>query len=267
MEEYRLSLIGYHMGGMAMYDLNKIIQGKSITETEENVIRYILKNMNTVLEKGVRQIARENFTSSSTIMRLTKKLGYSGFIDMYYQLLPFVESSEKEFVSDESLAGYNPLEEILKVNDEGEMTSFIDLLQSAKSKYVFIYATGFSAIIGEYFYKKLLVSGQRVIFATGTDSIAILESNIDSIGMLITVSKSGETELVLEKMNYCKEKGIPVVTFTNEMDNRASELSDVTLRVTDNEKLDDRNMSPNFFFSEILMLFEYLMRNYCHGLR
>lgn len=255
------------LGDWVMYDLSKIVQGKSLTETEENVIKYILSNMDTVLEKGVRQIARENFTSPASIMRLSKKLGYSGFIDMYYQLLPLVQESEKESITDESLAGYNPLEEILKVNDERDMKSFIALLKSSKSKYVFIYATGFSAIIGEYFYKKFLVCGQRVIFATGTDSIAILESNIDSIGMLLTVTKSGETQQVIEKMNYCKERGIPVVTFTNEMDNRAAELADVTLRVTDAEKLDDRNMSPNFFFSEILMLFEYLMRNYCEGLR
>lgn len=250
-----------------MYDLRKIVQGKSLTETEEKVITYILSNMDCVLEKGVRQIARENYTSPASIMRLAKKLGYSGFIDMYYQLLPLVQESEKEILTDESLSGYNPLQEILKVNDKHAMKSFITLLKSSKSKYVFIYATGFSAIMGEYFYKKILVCGQPVIFATGTDSIAILESNIDSIGMLLTISKSGETQQVVEKMMYCREKGIPVVTFTNEIENRASELADVVLRVTDIEKLDDRNMLPNFFFSEILMLFEYLMRSYCEEIR
>jgi DNA-binding MurR/RpiR family transcriptional regulator len=68
-------------------------------------------------------------------------------------------------------------------------------------------------------------------------------------------------------MKYCKEKGIPIVTFTNELLNSAAQTADIILRVPDPEKLDDRNMSPNFFFAEILMLFEYLMRSYCAPLK
>jgi len=246
-----------------MLDLNKIVQGKSLTEIEANVLNYMVENMDTLLEKGVRQIARENYTSPSTIMRLTKKLGYSGFIDMYYQLVPMVQGKEKDSLSHEHVSSYNPLASVLRINTSKDMDSFVKLLKCAKSKIIFIYATGFSGIIGEYIYKKLLVSGQRVIFATGTDSIAILESNIDYIGMFMTISKSGETKQVIEKMRYCKNKGIPIVAFTNELENHAAQIADITLRVTDTEKLDDRNMAPNFFFAEILMLFEYLMRSYC----
>lgn len=250
-----------------MLDLNKIVLGKSLTETEEMVLNYMVNNMDTLLEKGVRQIAQENFTSPASIMRLTKKLGYSGFIDMYYQLLPMVQGKQIDpFTVDPSTLS-NPLEIILGVNTIKDMDSFVKLLKGTKSKYIFIYATGFSGIIGEYIYKKLLVSGQKVIFATGSDSIAILESNIESIGMFMTISKSGETLQVIEKMKYCKEKGIPIVTFTNELLNSAAQTADITLRVPDPEKLDDRNMSPNFFFAEILMLFEYLMRSYCAPLK
>lgn len=251
------------MGENFMLDLNKLIQGKSLTENEVSILHYIVTNIDSVLEKGVRQIARDNYTSPTSIMRLTKKMGYTGFVDMYYQLVPLIQGKESEIGIDVDLDGYNPLEEILKVNNNQDMDSFVRLLHNNKTKYIFIYATGFSGIIGEYIYKKLLVGGQPVIFATGTDSIAILESNIDSIGMFLTITKSGETKQVVEKMSYCKEKGIPVVTFTNELDNRASQIADITLRVIDTEKLDDRNMSPNFFFAETLMLFEYLMRNIC----
>lgn len=246
-----------------MLDLNKIVQGKSLTETEEIVLNYMISHMDTLLEKGVRQIAQENFTSPASIMRLTKKLGYSGFIDMYYQMLPMVQGKQTNTFPSDPTSIPNPLETLLSVNTLKDMDSFVKLLKSTKSKYIFIYATGFSGIIGEYIYKKLLVSGQKVIFATGTDSVAILESNIDSIGMFMTITKSGETKQVIEKMKYCKDKGIPIVTFTNELLNSAAQIADITLKVRDPEKLDDRNMSPNFFFAEILMLFEYLMRSYC----
>jgi len=71
-------------------DLRKITEGKNLTETESDILRYIISHMDCVLKMGVRGVAKENFTSTSTIMRLTRKLGYSGFIDMYYKLLPLV---------------------------------------------------------------------------------------------------------------------------------------------------------------------------------
>lgn len=246
-------------GGSLMVDLAKIIKGKSLTETEEKVLLYVVEHMDTVLEKGVRQIARENYTSPSSIMRLAKKLGYSGFIDMYYQLVPMVVGEDRRKSKEHEGADNGMLKEILLLNEKKYMDAFAGLLKSIKEKYIFIYATGFSGIIGEYLYKKLLVNGKRVIFATGNDSIAILESNVDHIGMLITVTKSGETQQVLDKMEYCKEKGIPVVVFTSELDNRASRIADIPLKVEDSKKLDDRNISKNYFFAELLLLFEYLV--------
>lgn len=74
-------------------DLSKLTAGKMLSETEGSVLRYIVEHMDTVLKMGIRGIARENFTS--TIMRLTKKLGYDGFVDMYYKLLPLVNKVQE----------------------------------------------------------------------------------------------------------------------------------------------------------------------------
>ncbi|MGG1679563.1 MurR/RpiR family transcriptional regulator [Neobacillus sp. NRS-1170] len=77
-----------------MIDISKIIQGKNLTELETQIVQYIITNINTVLQMGVRKIAKENFTSPATVIRLSKKLGYAGFVDMYYQLLPLVKIAE-----------------------------------------------------------------------------------------------------------------------------------------------------------------------------
>lgn len=241
-------------------DLKKIIQGKSLTEMETKILEYMIGHMDTLLEKGVRQIAKENYTSPASIMRLSKKLGYSGFIDMYYQLLPLINATDRKALTSEWLTQNDSITVIWEYNSPVDAETFVALLKDLQSKYIFIYATGFSGIIGEYIYKKLLVNGLKVIFATGTDSVGILESNIDSIGLLITITKSGETTQIIDKMSYCYKRDIPIVTFTNELKNTASSLAKVTFRIKDNEKLDDRNMMPNLFFAQSLILFEYLMK-------
>lgn len=245
-----------------MIDLSKIIQGKKLTDTEREVLAYIVENIDTVLEKGVRTVAKENYTSPSTVMRLTKKLGYQGFVDLYYNLEPLVKERKQREGELGWEISYNPLVELAKLNPVTKIREFTELLQASRAQSVFLYATGFSASIAEYMYKKLLVNGQRTLFASGMDSIGILESNVKSAGVFVTITKSGETASVVEKMRYFKEQGIVVVTFTNELPNTASELADIVFRIPDPQKLDDRNITANYFFAEALLLFERIMQEY-----
>ena len=66
-------------------NIEKITQGKNLTDTEQTVLEYILDHLDTVQTEGVRGVARANYTSTSTIMRLARKMNYSGFVDMCYK--------------------------------------------------------------------------------------------------------------------------------------------------------------------------------------
>lgn len=232
-------------------DLSKIIQGKKLTETEEAILHYMIQHIDEVLSLGVRTVARENFTSPATVIRLAKKLGYQGFIDFYYHLEPLVNRDRKQTEN-----GYAPSVPVACIQQ------FAKMMRELGEQHIFIYATGFSSIIAEYMYKKLLVNGKRALLASGTDSVGILESNRSMAGMFVTITKSGETEQVLSKMTYFKEQGIPIVTFTNEADNRAAKLADLVFAIPDDEKLDDRNIQGNTYFAHVLYVFEEAMKMY-----
>ena len=68
-------------------DIEKLTCGIQLTDIERNVLEYLLTHLDQALKLGVRGVARENFTSTSTVMRLSRKLGYNGFIEMYYRNL------------------------------------------------------------------------------------------------------------------------------------------------------------------------------------
>ena len=63
-------------------DIEKLTCGIQLTDIERNVLEYLLTHLDQALKLGVRGVARENFTSTSTVMRLSRKLGYNGFIEM-----------------------------------------------------------------------------------------------------------------------------------------------------------------------------------------
>lgn len=245
-----------------MVDLRKITEGKSLTEIEEQVLSYIVEHIEEALKMGVRGIARENFTSSSTIMRLTKKLGYDGFVDMYYKLLPMVGRTEKQMPSDSQFISSFCSNSLLQYNSYEKMREFALKVSELKDKFLFIYATGFSAIPAEYLTKKFLVLGRKCIYSNGMDSIGVFENNLDDMGMLLVVSRSGETKQIVERMKTARENGVFTVSFTNEGENRVSALADIRFCIEDSNKLDDRNMMANTFFPNVLMLMELLIYEY-----
>lgn len=68
--------------------------------------------------------------------------------------------------------------------------------------------------------------------------------------------------MVLNKVKTAKEHGINVIAFTNERENSISKLADVSFKIDDANKLDDRNLMPNTFFPKVLVLVELLIYEY-----
>lgn len=242
-------------------DLQKIIDNKGLTQLEQQVLEYVLEHIHNAITFGVRKIAKDNYTSTSTIMRVAKKLGYKGFIDMVYNLIPLVEQDPTPFPVPSTPLFGNDLN-ILRYISEAEISQFIALLKAIHKQIIFIYATGFSKIMAEYLNKKLLLVGKKCILLSGNDSIGIFENNLMDIEILMVISKSGETKLVLDKVTIAKQQGSKVISFTKEIANSVARLSDLNFKIFDMHKLDDRNMSPNTFYPHTCMLMEYLIYRY-----
>lgn len=248
-------------------DLSKFIENKGLTEIEIKVLNYIMDNIDEVNKLGVRGVAKNNFTSTSTIMRLSKKLGYSGFLEMQYNLASLKKNELYSYINNSDFVDSLDMDSLLKVNSSKVINDFIDIIFNDRidndgNKFIFIYANGFSGIIADYINKKLLVMGKRCILANGTDSIGVFENNIDFISSIIVISKSGETPMVLNKVKIAKENNVKIISFTNELENSISKLADVSFKIEDTNKLDDRNLMPNTFFPKVLVLLELLIYEY-----
>lgn len=243
-------------------DLTKFIENKGLTEIEIKVLEYIIDNLDCVNKLGVRGVAKRNYTSTSTIMRLSKKLGYSGFLEMQYDLTSLKGSESEETISERDFIDSLNMYSLLKENTSDNINKFLNILFKEDNKFIFIYANGFSGIIAEYINKKFLVMGKKCILSNGTDSVGVFENNLDAINSIVVISKSGETSMVLNKVKIAKEHGITVIAFTNERENSISKLSDIIFKIEDSNKLDDINIMPNTFFPKVLVLVELLIYEY-----
>lgn len=118
-------------------------------------------------------MAKENYTSSSTIMRLTKKLGYSGFVDMYYKLLPLVKNAEGNIDGDIQFISSFCSNTLLQYNSYEHMKLFARKVCSLNNQFIFIYATGFSAIPASF----IVDLACAIAYNTHERMLCIVENN------------------------------------------------------------------------------------------
>ena len=122
-----------------MLDLSKFLGETKLTPVEETIITYLIENIDICINKGIRSIAKDNFTSPSTIIRLAKKLGYSGFVEMIYSLKNKLSSQN----SDNLFEGIKE-RNIFTTNYEGACEDFIKCIKDGN---ILISGEGFSEIV------------------------------------------------------------------------------------------------------------------------
>lgn len=232
------------------FDIYKIADNYKLTETERQVLEYILKNIDDVLDKGVREIAQINYTSATTIIKLSKKLGYTGYIDMIYRLNFIVKNNEKNQKRTSDITSF--IDEI----DKNTIDSFIDSLIKHRQDIIYITGTGFSSPIVDFFCRKMLVLGFKCI---KTNSYGVYDNNQIGGALVIGISKSGETESVTKVIDYATKNNLDIITFTGKASSHMAKQSTIHFFILDDKELDDRNITSNYFYARVMIVMEYLL--------
>ena len=67
-----------------------------LTKLEKNLLSYLYKNANSLKKIGIRTVAKENFTSTTSIYKLCKKLGFEGYSDLIYHISYSVAVNDRQ---------------------------------------------------------------------------------------------------------------------------------------------------------------------------
>lgn len=62
----------------------KLEKKAKLSQTEQSVLEYLMEHTEEALKIGIRGVAQKKYTSTATVMRLAKKLGFEGFREMIY---------------------------------------------------------------------------------------------------------------------------------------------------------------------------------------
>ena len=215
-------------------------RGELLTRAEYRALAYLTEHPLLVGELTVRELAKRSWVSTATVVRLCQKLGFSGYSEFIWHCkhlltdTPYIRPAAPESHDNvpELFAHFmaNYQQTFRWVNAE-KRRQFTALLRDKES--FFLYGAGFSWLFAEYLTKRLQVLGKAAFISGPGDSRNIFLSNAARYQVFIAVSRSGETEQVLDKARIARNVGMTVVAFTRASANSLATLADLHFALYD----------------------------------
>lgn len=198
-----------------------LIDKYSLDTLETNILKYLYDNIDIIKTIGVRKVAKDNFTSTATIYKLVKKLGFDGYADMIYSIYYDRKNSQtKENI-------YHVIENQI----EPIKAEFLEVLKEYKDKQIIVTGMGFSQIVAEYICESLFLKGFKV---TSKLHIQLLDKEYKAQVLLIVISQSGNTPRLVELTQKAINNDIFTVSITGSKSNKINKLTNIPITTENN---------------------------------
>ena len=254
--------------------LNSYIQ--SATPSEKEIINYILNNYREVIREDVRTLAEKTFSSASTIVRMCKKLGYTGFADMKNELIyevALIESNKKQLNKNvgeiHNIA--DTIEMILektqtsltntsKLQNEEDILQVLDLIENSEN--INLFGMGSSLLAARDMKQKFLRVGKVLNIDDDWHIQYLFAKNSDSNTLAIIFSYSGNTKEIIDCVKVLKGNSAKIVAITGFLNSYVAKNADIILQVAPSENIP----RPGAFSSRIsqLHIIDILYNIYIH---
>ena len=200
-----------------MFNEEKI---KSFSTTDMRIYNYILKHSIQFPYMSIRELADEIPTSTASIMRFVKRMGYDSFPELKYAY----KKGEKEV----SLYMVNDLDEIIDCLKKFSTPYYQGLFKEiayilGDANMIIFDGMGDSAKIAEYAARRFSTNG--FFSAALTDPYQGVSMDGTNI-VVVMLSVSGDTPELVRKANGYKQAGSTLITITVYDDNTLVKMSD-----------------------------------------
>lgn len=222
-----------------------------MTPAESKVVQLILTDPKRAMELSVHQLAAQAFSSSATIVRMCRRLGFEGYKELKRALqyeLAVRQLSEQEnhgevlqgdtleeMVDKITYKNIASLEETKNLVDLPVLKECVDLLSS--SRCIYLFGVGSSLCVARDAYLKFLRLNRPCVLDADLHSQLIQARNMTPQDLGLFISYSGQTVEMIECARVVKKIGAKMILITRFAASPLSELSDYNLYVSANESL------------------------------
>lgn len=203
-------------------------QYNELNENDRHIAQYIIQNKDLCKTLTITELATQTLTSKSSILRLTKKLGFSGFSEFKYYLKN-EDIGEKDTLSSFLDMQAQDLKQTAKLFKQSQTAPIFKAIHD--SKRIFCYGTGWGQRDAIRSFQRSLIPLQK--FPTFIESLEefgdVVEDTLTKEDLMIIVSLSGDIKRAKETAQTLTLKGVPILSITSISNNALASLATYNL--------------------------------------
>lgn len=214
----------------------------TLKTAERKAADYILDHPDSVAMASISETARLSGCSEPTLIRFTRKLGYTGFADFKSQLqnvllqqptsaveYQYITQNDTPFQVINKLIAITiqDLQNTLDVFDGEQYDKAVSVLLNAGK--IAFFGTGDAYLVAQSAYNRCLRAGMDVFCSSDPDLMLTVANRMDSGDAVVIISHSGRNRYMYEIARQLKSENIPVILITNYPLSPVAKTSDIVL--------------------------------------
>lgn len=231
----------------------KLRQQDHLSPGERSVADHILTLGKNLQRYSTRTLADATYTSPPTVIRLCKKMGYSGFDELKEQYCKEIDYLEQDFGEVDVNFPFDSNDTLSKatrkmcrlyeetVKDTLSIIQYDMLLKAVTLiKYceiIYVYSAGTTLNLAVAFKEKMMKIGRSVAIPNNLNYPQYEVNCMKKRDLALIISYSGETLSMIQTAKTCKEKDIPVIAITSYGDNTLSRFATCRLLISSRESM------------------------------
>lgn len=166
----------------------------SFQGSERLIFEYIQHHARNISDISAKEIARDTFTTTTSVNRVCKKMGYKSYTELRYRFL------RDHFTSVPAEPAMGPQADDIVVDVSRLLTH---------SSHIYLYARGASLTSLNYLSRFLSLASLPHLILNDMHQLTRV-----SKGTLVLISKSGETQSLIEMARNALRKGLKIIAIT-----------------------------------------------------
>ncbi len=246
---------------------------EEFSDVEKAIANYILERGEKLKNESARYVAKQVYTSPSSVTRLCQRLGFDGYPDFreayleevaylcsHFQRIdanrPFERKDSPLRVANKISALYDEIvDDTLSLITVDQMQAVMKVFEVCKC--VHVMSLGSHAYLAYPFREKMMKIGMQVDINQHAD-IGYYQAGIAGKDeVFLFISYSGELDSMIRVAEKAKSGGIPTICFTSYGQNQLASVCDIVFYVSTRERL-ITNIGTYGVYVSVLYLFDIL---------
>ncbi|MDO5047815.1 MAG: MurR/RpiR family transcriptional regulator [Anaerococcus sp.] len=215
---------------------------ENMNESEIRVANFINRYIDRVYNMNIDEVAEACFVSKTSVVRASKKMGFSGFSELKYYFKNITEKPEDEIGLDYQKIRENDINNTLKIIDDVDYIKLINLLRNSR---IYFFGKGLNSYICDYAVTQFLLLGFNAIHLESTHVAMTNVKYMTSKDVLFIVSMSGETRQCVNLALQAKTNDVTIISLTNATKNTLEKLASMSyyIFISDDRRVEFDNSS------------------------